>query len=182
MINVYIFYLFSTPGAATTTSSMANDTTAKTTNSTTYDYRKRYEHEIIQHENVIVADEPTVNANNMLPLLSNMSNDHNEQQQQVLATKTKSSHISFDKLIELLNSESKRICELNNATKSTDVAMRLLRLCGGGEQGINNGTTGWGSPPTAPSVAAGKFPFIKTSKRSKHTRTQAIVICRNSNR
>lgn len=122
---------------------MANDTTAKTTNSTTYDNRNRYEHENI------VANEPTVNANKMLPS-SSMSNDHTN----VLATKT-TSHISFDKLIELLDSESKRIREWN--TRSTVDAMRLLRLCGGGEQGINNGTTGWGSPPTAPSTAPGKY-------------------------
>lgn len=122
---------------------MANDTTAKTTNSTTFGNRNRYD-----HENV-VANEPTVNANNMLPSSMSMSNDHTN----VLATKT-TSHISFDKLIELLDSESKRIREWNTRSSPFN-AMRLLRLCGGGEQGLNNGTTGWGSPPTAPSTAPG---------------------------
>lgn len=124
---------------------MANDPTAKTTNSTTCDNRYRHEHEIQEN---IVANEPTVNANNKLPSPS-MSNDHTN----VLATKC-TSHISFDKLIELIDSESKRIREWN--TRSSIDAMRLMRLCGGGEQGINNGTTGWGSPPTAPSAAPGK--------------------------
>lgn len=124
---------------------MANDTTAKTKNSTTFDYRTRYEHEI--QENVVIANKPTVNANNKLPSPS-MANDHLN----ALATKS-TSHISFDKLIELIDSEPKRIREWN--TKSTINATRLLRLCGGGEQGINNGTTGWGSPPTAPGSAAG---------------------------
>lgn len=119
---------------------MANDTTAKTTNSTTYDNCNHYE---IQ-ENV-VANKSAVNANNNLPS-SSKSNDHSS------ATKF-TSHISFDKLIELIDSEPKRIREWN--TKSTINASHFLRLCGGGEQGINNGTTGWGSPPTAPSVAAG---------------------------
>lgn len=120
---------------------MANDTTAKTTNSTVYDNCNRYEHE------QSVADKQTVYANNKLPSPS-ISNDYTS----VVADK---SHISFEKLIELIDSEPKRIREWN--AKSSFDASRLLRLCGGGEQGINNGTTGWGSPPSAPSAAPGKF-------------------------
>lgn len=119
---------------------MANNTTAKTTNFTKYDNRNRYE-----HKNV-VANEPTVDVNNILP--SSMSNDHTI----VLTTRT-TSHISFDKLIELMDSESKRIREWNKSSPFN--AIHLLRLCGGGEQGINNGTTGWGSPPTAPTTVPG---------------------------
>lgn len=144
---IQLFIGLTYPGTATTTSSMANHTTAKTTNSTKCD--SRFKHDIEGND---VADKPTVNANNKLPS-SSMSNDRTS----VLSTEF-TSHISFDKLIELTNSEPKRIREWN-AKSSTDAA-RLLRLCGGGEQGINNGTTGWGSPPTAPSAAAGKHRII----------------------
>lgn len=155
-MNKYVYFCFHLQtGTVSTTSSMANDTTAKTKNSTTFDNHKRFEHEI--QENVI-ANKPTVNANNKLPSPS-MANDHNT----ALATKS-TSHISFDKLIELIDSEPKRIREWN--TKSTINVTRLLRLCGGGEQGINNGTTGWGSPPTAPSSAAGMLKLHKTKKKT----------------
>lgn len=124
---------------------MANDTTAKTTNYSMYENCNRYEHDEIEE---IVVAKPTVNANNKLPSLS-LTYDNAS----VLATKS-TSHISFDKLIELIDSEPKRIREWD--TKSLINVSRLLRLCGGGEQGINNGTTGWGSPPSAPSAAASK--------------------------
>lgn len=141
-----LFDIYTEP--VTTTSSMANDTTAKTTNSTTYDKRNCYEYKM---EGYSVADNPIANANKKLPS-SSIFND----QKSVLAPKLTefTSHITFDKLIELIDSEPKRIREWN-AISSINTKI-LMRLCGGGEQGINNGTTGWGSPPSAPSVAAGK--------------------------
>lgn len=122
---------------------MANNTIAKTTNSTMYDNRNCYK--VGDVADKIILDAKHGNA---LPLPT-ISND----QTNVLAC-TFTSHISFDKLIELTDSEPKRVREWN-AKPSTNTK-RLMRLCGGGEQGINNGTTGWGSPPSAPSTTAGK--------------------------
>lgn len=72
--------------------------------------------------------------------------------------------MSFDKLIELTESEPKRIREWERMqrtippTKQAPVRIaRLLRLCGGGEQAINNGTTGWGSPPSGTTNTTGTY-------------------------
>lgn len=76
------------------------------------------------------------------------------------STKTQSSHITFDRLIELLDSESKRIHESNDATKSTKVAVQKLRLCGGNDHEINHETTGPPALSSSTSAAPGKLPHL----------------------
>lgn len=70
-------------------------------------------------------------------------------------------HISFDEFIELLTSESKQIRELNDASKSTAVAMQLVRLCGDSDNEINNRITDCRAQASTSYVAPGKLPHLQ---------------------
>lgn len=61
------------------------------------------------------------------------------------------SYTSFDVLLKLVAHESELLKKYQNGQSSIQIP-RSLRLCGGGEQALNNGTSGWGSPPTGGSI------------------------------
>lgn len=67
---------------------------------------------------------------------------------------TTSNYMSFDLLLTYISNESKLVKQYRKKY-STNQQPSSLRLCGGGEQALNNGTSGWGSPPAASSM--GKY-------------------------
>lgn len=67
------------------------------------------------------------------------------------------SYISFDVLLNYVSAEPETLKKYNELY-STCKKPRALRLCGGGEQALNSGTSGWGSPPAGGSM--GKYFMI----------------------
>lgn len=155
-------------------SSMENDRiiiAKKTKSMENKHYNDKIEKANENNEQNAIKTNVTVNNNTMkLPMPAHHQRDGNHQNtkienyENVPATKISTSHISFDKLIELIDSEPKRIRQWEQQTIQLNgtkpMLARLLRLCGGGEQAINNGTGGWGSPPSGTTTAPGLFPKI----------------------
>lgn len=62
-----------------------------------------------------------------------------------------SNYMPFDLLLKYISNEQKLVKQYRK-TFATNQQPSSMRLCGGGEQALNNGTSGWGSPPTASSM------------------------------
>lgn len=62
-----------------------------------------------------------------------------------------SNYMPFDVLLKYISNEPNLVKQYRKKY-STNQQPPSLRLCGGGEQALNNGTSGWGSPPTASSM------------------------------
>uniref|UniRef100_A0A1S4JW08 Uncharacterized protein n=1 Tax=Culex quinquefasciatus TaxID=7176 RepID=A0A1S4JW08_CULQU len=58
------------------------------------------------------------------------------------------SYIRFDDLLAMVAGE-KALLKRRSALESQGRVLPRLRLCGGGEDSINNGTSAWGTPPTS---------------------------------
>lgn len=58
------------------------------------------------------------------------------------------SYIKFDDLLAMVANE-KVLLKRRSALESQGHVLPRLRLCGGGEDSINNGTSAWGTPPTS---------------------------------
>lgn len=75
-------------------------------------------------------------------------------------------YISFDELVNYISREP----EILRKYRKTQAACQQplsLRLCGGGEQTLNNGTSGWGSPPASGSIGNKLIFYIKLPNCAK---------------